>query len=997
MATNLGTSTNTLGTAYGYNRKIHKTSEGKLILLAIINNYVSYKTSTDNGDTWDSSWTSVVQVHANHSFESCMDDNNDVLLVYRPFTSQYHKFRKLIYSAGSWSIGTEYNIWSTSFCTGDCLARRANDELWVTYNTEAFSQAIYSRYSIDEGQNWTEKSLSGLGAFVSAISLISKGSNIWAITVLSNGSLRIYEYTTSWSLLTTLESSGIKAKKEALGTLKISDTEIWITAVKTDGSIVVYKYNGSTWDSGTTLSLNGTDYTNPSIASINGNPVVCWVEYSGSQYDIAYRKFNGSTWESMVKVTNDATIDYYPSVNLLDDNLIYIVWRQGDSSPYNIYFDKALLGNTLQKTILSDAHILVTNVQKTITSDAYITTSIQKTILSDAEIIARNQKNITSSAEISPIYQSKFIVRDKLYIVTNTSPAKIIEVDIEPATPTYNIYTLNASGESLNYGTDLAINLTYGYLYASFADGYAAKADLSNFNNRTQYYVGETNNLLNITLLKDFRYTYLGSDEVTGEIFVLDEANVSKLNLDFRFLIETEKIINTYVNTVFGLKLNSDFRFLLQQTPTINTDFRFQLSGEPVYIKREDFDVKIDNVSVPDILLASIDINHVADNSSTATFDLPRFHDNFNYTQDNILSDISNQNEVKIYLRGVLVFEGNISKLSCDSQDEKVTVYCEGEEWKKNLTTINLNLSETTRRLNIYDVLVDDIEIDNPIIDPDDENPKKYKGVKVDLGTHIIERDGKWFVISSAVSPEEIEDGTFIFKPNAVYFWEVSYRDYNLPGFFSGQARYNAYIGTSLAPMSGGMYEILSAHYNYQIIEDDIEIELGEYTIGQAPFKEVSTKNGKYSPVTRWEDDEVGWWDVFSESYDYIDFAKKVAQKEYDRLKNINGDILPITSTTIDITLDSYLYNNLALLTRINLEKTIGSDIYKNNNGFPVSIKNININSSRMTTILTCDNQWSQWETDIFHAYPEEPEVVEGWRRLHRFKTYLPSDTEYFS
>jgi hypothetical protein len=91
---------------------------------------------------------------------------------------------------------------------------------------------------------------------------------------------------------------------------------------------------------------------------------------------------------------------------------------------------------------------------------------------------------------------------------------------------------------------------------------------------------------------------------------------------------------------------------------------------------------------------------------------------------------------------------------------------------------------------------------------------------------------------------------------------------------------------------------------------------------------------------------------------------------------NINGQILPKTSTNISLTLDAYLYYNLQLLNRINIINTLQSNIYSNNHGFPISIKSIVLDSKSMMVTLSCDNQWSRTELDAMDAaLPPEPHV----------------------
>jgi Neuraminidase (sialidase) len=56
----LGTSTYAQATAYSGQHKIVKSSNGTLLAFAMTTNLViSYKTSIDNGLTWDAAWTTA--------------------------------------------------------------------------------------------------------------------------------------------------------------------------------------------------------------------------------------------------------------------------------------------------------------------------------------------------------------------------------------------------------------------------------------------------------------------------------------------------------------------------------------------------------------------------------------------------------------------------------------------------------------------------------------------------------------------------------------------------------------------------------------------------------------------------------------------------------------------------------------------------------------------------------------------------------------------------
>ena len=218
-------------------------------------------------------------------------------------------------------------------------------------------------------------------------------------------------------------------------------------------------------------------------------------------------------------------------------------------------------------------------------------------------------------------------------------------------------------------------------------------------------------------------------------------------------------------------------------------------------------------------------------------------------------------------------------------------------------------------------------------------------------------------------------------KQNWTYFWLAS-----LTYLFSGEKFGNAntfgtnnftvssiYMGPSLGSLRSGVIILDSAYYRYQRIYDNIENSLGTYYLGSAPYLGVSATNGILNTVERWEDRSDGLYTVKDESYNHNSFCKRVAKLEYEKLKNINGDILPITSANVQLSLDGYYYYGIKLLSRINLTNTTTSGIYNKLNGFPVGVKFIQISISNMKVTLSCDNQKSAKELkEIDDSYPTE-------------------------
>lgn len=202
----------------------------------------------------------------------------------------------------------------------------------------------------------------------------------------------------------------------------------------------------------------------------------------------------------------------------------------------------------------------------------------------------------------------------------------------------------------------------------------------------------------------------------------------------------------------------------------------------------------------------------------------------------------------------------------------------------------------------------------------------------------------------------------------------------NIGDVFSSEIITDKYIGTSPAQLSNDLCLIDFLSYRIQRDGGIRRTQLGSYKIGEAPYLKITPPNGRLSYNRRWEDRSDGMYDVVpTGGFDNTQHVKDMVHLEYEKLKNINGDILPRTSVDISIGIDSFLYNNIKLLNRINIENTKQSGIYNRANGFPVAVKSITIDFSNLSVILGCDNSLSRKEMLQLEAQaPEPPEPSRG-------------------
>lgn len=227
-----------------------------------------------------------------------------------------------------------------------------------------------------------------------------------------------------------------------------------------------------------------------------------------------------------------------------------------------------------------------------------------------------------------------------------------------------------------------------------------------------------------------------------------------------------------------------------------------------------------------------------------------------------------------------------------------------------------------------------------------------------------------------------------------------------LPSYLNATSVFNELVDTSYINGSGVIqnkfklagniddFNIPEFNEYKEIIHEIVKNKLGYY-VGSAPYKTINTRNGIFEPKSKWIDEDNGLYSVREPGFDFTTFAQKVADLEYEKLKNINGTVTPETSCSIHLSFDAYYYFGLQLLNRINIDNTTESNIFKNTNGFPVAIKSINISASDMKVIIQCDNLKSTPELEeIDGQFPDEldPEYNESEQRtLVALKTDMNS------
>lgn len=271
-------------------------------------------------------------------------------------------------------------------------------------------------------------------------------------------------------------------------------------------------------------------------------------------------------------------------------------------------------------------------------------------------------------------------------------------------------------------------------------------------------------------------------------------------------------------------------------------------------------------------------------------------------------------------------------------------------------TIKTLSLSSLDVKRHLYDVVIDNIVLDR-------KTENYIKSLEVKLGDYIKRKWGR----VSAIGYTELPTW-FLSKDERTIFCFQTYL---------GSSRY---VGINVT--IHGYYDIgeqkwilLPRVVGQYLLEDSIE-ELSGFTIGSLePQKTLNLTNyGKKETNWRYEEitydssihgglpgtssainGEVWLTMVKEEQYNYESYAQDVANFEL----NQNNQLF--TQANITLILDAFNYYNIRMNERINIENTIETDIYNNNNGFPLNIDSITIDCSRRLVTLNLTNSGKNW------------------------------------
>lgn len=193
---------------------------------------------------------------------------------------------------------------------------------------------------------------------------------------------------------------------------------------------------------------------------------------------------------------------------------------------------------------------------------------------------------------------------------------------------------------------------------------------------------------------------------------------------------------------------------------------------------------------------------------------------------------------------------------------------------------------------------------------------------------------------------------------NLLYLYRMSHvSDPWIGASFVGQ-NIEALYGTGLPNTPGA--GVVKPFFIYQWAIENNETELETITVGSGePKKTLYLTNydkkvsneywlaEQVSNVLEWE----AWLYVVRDlNYDYTEFARDYANFELSQNNKL------FTEASVTLLLDSFEYYGISFKDLINLTNTISTDIYKNNNGFPLNISDIRIDCSNRVVTLNLTN-----------------------------------------
>jgi hypothetical protein len=262
--------------------------------------------------------------------------------------------KKLTYSAGTWSIGSDVSVYTSTICT----SQSEGDSMYkpiLRVTPTGLALAFFQQYEIscqnsgtdflnfataDFNLNW---GVSNAGSFdVDAIGV----SNVISNLVVDGNVIWFYlgtdlYYTTDGTVYNKVPNTNISGSIAGDPMMCYGLDQLNIVYDDSSTGLMYRSYNITTGalSSATTIS----SVINDALGTVVCDSYNIWAVYqsyvASNSYNVVYKRFNGSVWDSSA---TSITTDNLNNGNInsparaLDSSVVPILWRVGTASPYTI-------------------------------------------------------------------------------------------------------------------------------------------------------------------------------------------------------------------------------------------------------------------------------------------------------------------------------------------------------------------------------------------------------------------------------------------------------------------------------------------------------------------------------------------------------------------------------------------------------------------------------------------------------------------------------------
>ena len=331
-AATLSTSSSAGNVSYG-KRKIVITSSGVYVafynLGTVSPTGISYSTSTDSGSTWGSAiQASTVQ---SDDFSLAIDGSDNIYLVY---TSTGIFFKKLTFSAGTWSNGSAVTITTTGCPQFPSVAINSAGTLEAFYSDCGGTSPSIFR-STNSGVSWTNVSTPGVGT--NSGPLIVVGKSFWTISGSTlyedNAGSGVYSY-----IPTTISGAGTATYYSmAYG---LDSINIFFNDSGSNLMFTSFSLSNATFSTPVTISAGTTFDTLGTVVTDSHNIWAVWQKYVGTNSsNVVYKRFNGTSWDSSstaITTDNLNNVGINTPARMSNTANVPVMWSSGTANPYNL-------------------------------------------------------------------------------------------------------------------------------------------------------------------------------------------------------------------------------------------------------------------------------------------------------------------------------------------------------------------------------------------------------------------------------------------------------------------------------------------------------------------------------------------------------------------------------------------------------------------------------------------------------------------------------------